>query len=113
MQYCNSWTPWIDNYHPDIGGRETELLTDAIRESLCPIDQGGKITGITCRDNKGEPFHSFYNRTSGDNKYMFSCGLDIGAICWIIRPNSTCPDYAYRLFCNCTPLSTESSTQGE
>ena len=110
--FCDTWSPWISNFTPYPDGSERELLTDEIRESLCSIRFGGTISNMKCMDDKGEPFPTRYNITSGDGRYVYSCGLDIGVICEIIHENGICPDYRYSVFCTCDPSKVHTTTEG-
>lgn len=99
-QYCGDWSPWLNNSNSAIN--ESELATRDELHKFCP---NGHIGSINCKDDKGEPFKMKYNVTSGDNKYVFSCGgFDDGSWgikCHTINVNASCPDFAFQVSCNC------------
>lgn len=107
-QYCNTFSPWVNasfsTEHNETA--EREIATRIMTDKFCPPTVNGQIRSVKCKDNKGEPFHDKYNETSGDKKYVFSCGYlsdsdSWGAVCDTIMANGTCPDYAIQLFCSC------------
>lgn len=99
-QYCGNWSTWVNNSYSAIN--ETELATKNELQNFCP---NGRISAIKCKDDKGEPFKEIYNKTSGDNKYVFTCGEfgdgSWGIKCHTINVNASCPDYAFQVSCNC------------
>lgn len=107
VDICNNWSPWISVSTPaQYGGRnESDVVTAAQVKKYCPSNN---ISQIKCADvAKGEPFSARMNISSGDNKYMFSCGQfsdgSWGVECHITDVNGTCPDFKYHFNCSCDP----------
>ena len=86
------------------------IVISRYEEEAIPIEVlqvcNNSVTDITCRDEKGEPFSHTFNRTSGDNGYMYTCSPELGARCWTIKNNASCQDYALRVYCECPSRTT-------
>lgn len=102
---CNSWSEWINRFS-SVNRSGSEYVTKDELEIICPSSANGFISGMKCRDDKGEPFKPSSNFSlSGDKAFKFRCG-DLtggnkGAECFPVFGNGSCPDYEIQFECSC------------
>lgn len=102
LEYCNTWTSWINDNHPSTTDQSDKESVDwVILDRVCNALYAGEITDVECKDESNTKYTGSTSYTS----YDINCGnkMNVSVSC-ITKSGGKCPDVALRFYCYCDPV---------